>query len=629
MLCRCSRISGLAVVVACLLAASVCLAEAPTVAEILKAHQVNQDRLKPLHVQMTYTQEWTDAFRESRRKEAEQAEAQLKALEAVDPKDVTFTDFPGEWANSPEEFLKQVRKSLRNQTKHFKARDQLRSRNERFELFVNGDDYQIRSFNLRSDRWQLDQNFPNVPVTPESMVAEYRNVSIYSRSSKRTPAARFMYGSSSSIPHVTEEHTESGRLALPPCTGISSHWQHSRQHLIDRLFAQAADHWRIVGQTEQDGRMLTVVEVIDPNPAVVGTYTDENGESYQARAVDFYRAWLDLERGALPIQMHAWKGNERLTLEKLSGQAPAKILMTQEIRKLDNGGFYPVRTVLEKFDHNPAIPRLTREEWAEVKAGSRPDPKVVHERMTWICETVDRDVPSGEEFFVLAAFDDQEFFDLDAGKMVGAPDPKPPIRPGQPAPPLTISHWLDGNRRTLEDFRGQVVVLQFWQLDSSDVQYVVPAIRQLQEKYQGQPVRFISIHRAEPDSEDLTRKLVEYTRKQNWQSTVAIDAVGKADKSATAHAYGIDDTPATVIVGANGLVASHVLSSGLDVGYELDIDDDEEVEAFLKQYYESAGITWPLDENLSEPEINEISSRLMFFHLGKRIDAALKDVKSE
>src|SRR4029079_6698848 len=128
-----------------------------------------------------------------------------------------------------------------------------------------------------------------------------------------------------------------------------------------------------------------------------------------------------------------------------------------------------------------------------------------------------------------------KLFDHDAGKMIGALDPKPLVKAGQQAPPLSIARWLDGKPRALADLKRQVVVLDFWGLWCGACRASVPRLDKIQKRFENQPVTFISIHTAEKDPAVLATQIEGFIKSTGWQYTAAIDKGQMLENSATTY----------------------------------------------------------------------------------------------
>ncbi|MBX3441213.1 MAG: TlpA family protein disulfide reductase [Planctomyces sp.] len=603
-------------------------AEQPPAAAILETYRANASKLTTLHLQVVQRQEWTDAFRESHRLRAEQQEALLKSL-GEDPGQSEALGLPEGYSVS------QFIETMRQQARHAREFENNREIEHRYEIFVDGDDYQLRTlWTWTNEPPEGGWAFPASNVTPESLPVDYALCRIYSRSSLQAPPARIWPGQPrpDSAAHVmlTEQHAGGTQsLDLPPFTAFMWVPLRGTRHPIDEFFSGQADDYRVVGTETVEGRELTIVDVILATEFQSGVQ-EADGSVTLTPMVNHYRAWLDLSRGALPLTLHRWQRLQGYDLSDADRKQPQKVTTVAEVRTLENGAFYPAATACDDYQLDPKASNFTQEQWAEVREGKRTVKQVVFDRMTWMCDVVRTDYPHDDAFFVLNFSNEQPLFDLDAGKAVGAIEQQPPLPVGQPAPPLQTARWVDGETRQLEDFRGQVVLLDFWGLWCGPCRGAVPANKLLQERFQGQPVVFISVHTAGGDPEKLAGRIAEFARQQEWNYLAAIDAGTMIENSQTCAAYGVQGFPTHMVIGRDGRVTfnSGLPPAGLEDLFgkscdEATPEDEARMEAFQKAQFEAAGETYPPAEGLSQAELSEVLTRVSAFHLTQEIAAAL------
>jgi thiol-disulfide isomerase/thioredoxin len=247
---------------------------------------------------------------------------------------------------------------------------------------------------------------------------------------------------------------------------------------------------------------------------------------------------------------------------------------------------------------------------------------------------VETKVPGDDSFFVLEFPKDQPLYDFDAHKIIGALEPLPTVKAGQPAPAWKVARWLDGKQHSLDEFRGKVIVLDFWGLWCGPCRSAVPALTALQEKYKDKPVVFVSIHTAEKDADALAPRIEKFAAEQNWKFLAAIDAGTMTNNSATCHAYGVHGYPTQIVIGGDGVVKfnSDEPPPGMEgiqgkTERELTADDRKKFEAYQKAYMEGAGETWPMDEHMSETEQAELLKRVNVFYMSRQIEQALGERK--
>lgn len=595
----------------------------PTIEEVFAVCLQNRERLNPLHVQYVYQPEWTEASRGSYRKQAEVLEHVLKQVdEGKSIEEVVSSE-----SQIGIEQIRQQAEFARSMADH-------KGVSNTYEIFIDGADYQVRSPRSGSLKEGEKWTFPDVPLTPVSLTQEYAPLRIYSRSTQMQPAAKIWPGQPRPDyrvhPMITEQTIcETSSLNLPPFVdSLTPQWD--ARHPIDTFFSGSIEDYQVIGQEERDGRQLTIVDVSLGTGRYNGSL-EEDGTIKQQEIRHYYRGWLDLERGGIPQVIHMWHEWPELNAETISRWSPYRIITTTEVMELGNGGFYPAVTVEEQFNIDPNVPNPTAEEWAEVRAGKRKVPQVVYERQTWSCTTVETDFPHEQDFFVIEFPEGLPLYDLDAEKTVGALETQPVVTAGQLAPELSVSRWLDGKQRTLDELRGQVVVVEFWGLWCSACRNNVPAMTMLQEKYAGQPVTFVSIHTADHDIEKLADRIANYTQDQNWQFVAGIDEGTMIENSVTAHAYGVRGYPTHVIIGPNGVVLSHgdEPAEGMEditgkTCDELTPEDERRIEAYQKARFEAAGESWPLPDDITQAELVEILSRINVRLFSQEIDSALE-----
>lgn len=611
---------GIIVVAHC----SVLLAAAlPTADEILAIHQANRQKLAQLHLQLVHTYETTEATCKAAQKEATEKETLLSLFTQTKPDDLAI-EVNGKTLRGAEaaQMLTQAGltgnaqkneiKRLRNQTKPFRTIQPM-------ELFLSGQQYQFRQplKNLKTDEELAAWTFSEVPVTPETLLTTYRDISIFSRSTTSQPAGRWWHHSVDNHAYIMRKHlTEVSSVKLPPYTDvIQPRWDH--RHAIDSFFSQPADRYRVVRQENVDGRLLTVVDVgvpLEPGNTLL-----------------LYRAWLDLQRGAVPMKIYHSQGSAKSPVDLFDHWQPSEIVTTHRIEELPGGAYYPAKTVAEEWSLDPDAPPLTQEQSADVRAGKRKQPLAVHRRYTWDCSTVELKSDLGDDFFALAFPPGQKLFDHDAGKTIGALEPQPVVQVGQPAPPLTIGHWLDGQKRTLDDLKGQVVVLDFWGLWCGACRGSVPKLNEFQQQFRDQKVTFISIHNAEGDPKKLATRIEEFARQSNWRYVAAIDAGSMLEDSVTSNAYGVTAYPMTVIIGPDGKIVYvdpqiEGPACGDEDGAKM-AAFEKEANALYKSWFDAVGEAWPLAENLDPKAQEEIHRRVEIKFITRQIDQALKSVR--
>ena len=138
---------------------------------------------------------------------------------------------------------------------------------------------------------------------------------------------------------------------------------------------------------------------------------------------------------------------------------------------------------------------------------------------------------------------------FDPAQAKPVPDP-PPL--GTAAPNWLIVGWTDGQTRTLDDYRGKVIVLDFWGIWCSACMNGLPATKEIEAKYAGRAdIVFLGIHSAGTDMSQI-KKL---QRLKDWNLVTGLDEGSDLAQGAMARAYGAQGWPATVIIDREGKIA--------------------------------------------------------------------------
>ncbi len=113
---------------------------------------------------------------------------------------------------------------------------------------------------------------------------------------------------------------------------------------------------------------------------------------------------------------------------------------------------------------------------------------------------------------------------------------------GRPAPPFQLSD-LYGREVSLSQYRGKVIILDFWATWCGPCRMSMPLLEKLQEENPGS-LKLLAINLEEPM--DLVR---DYVARQNIRSTVLLDEEGKVGR-----AYGSESIPMQVVIDKEGIV---------------------------------------------------------------------------
>jgi thiol-disulfide isomerase/thioredoxin len=120
--------------------------------------------------------------------------------------------------------------------------------------------------------------------------------------------------------------------------------------------------------------------------------------------------------------------------------------------------------------------------------------------------------------------------------------PQTALEVDKAAPKFTLPD-LKGTEYSLDQYRGKVVLLDFWATWCSPCRMTMPLLEKLQNEFHGN-LALLAINLQE--TEDVVR---DYVRTQNVNSHVLLDEEGSV-----AQAYGADSIPMQVLIDRNGTV---------------------------------------------------------------------------
>ncbi|MBI2248205.1 MAG: TlpA family protein disulfide reductase [Armatimonadetes bacterium] len=149
---------------------------------------------------------------------------------------------------------------------------------------------------------------------------------------------------------------------------------------------------------------------------------------------------------------------------------------------------------------------------------------------------------------------------------------------GQPAPALDVEEWFNSRRLSLEELRGKVVVLEFFQLWCPGCNaFSIPLItRWSQETFADEPgIAFVSVHTVfEGHDVQTNDRLSRFLIAKRMRQPVAVDRHrGRDPVPVTMRRYDTGGTPCIVILDQQGVVRFKHLGAF----------KPEPVEAFLRQ----------------------------------------------
>ena len=118
--------------------------------------------------------------------------------------------------------------------------------------------------------------------------------------------------------------------------------------------------------------------------------------------------------------------------------------------------------------------------------------------------------------------------------------------------------WLNtGKPLSINDLKGQVVLLDFWTYCCINCMHIFPDLHYLEEKYKDQPVVVIGVHSGKFDQEKDADHIRQAVLRHNISHPVAVDSEYKIW-----NAYGVNAWPTQVLIGPDGSVVGEVSGEG-------------------------------------------------------------------
>jgi thiol-disulfide isomerase/thioredoxin len=115
--------------------------------------------------------------------------------------------------------------------------------------------------------------------------------------------------------------------------------------------------------------------------------------------------------------------------------------------------------------------------------------------------------------------------------------------PGGPAPSLELVD-LQGKKHSLADYRGKVVLINFWATWCAPCREEMPSIERLRASLEGRPFAVLAVNLAEPES-----RIQKFLDAMPLGFPILLDRDTK-----TTRAWQAKVLPATYIVGADGAI---------------------------------------------------------------------------
>ena len=142
--------------------------------------------------------------------------------------------------------------------------------------------------------------------------------------------------------------------------------------------------------------------------------------------------------------------------------------------------------------------------------------------------------------------------------LAAAPTSAADLKPwtGSPAPGLELRD-LDGRGHRLADYRGKVVLVNFWATWCAPCREEMPSIQRLKEQLAGKPFAVLAVNLDEPET-----RIRKFLSQMTVDFTVLLDPGKKA-----ASAWNARILPASFVIGPDGRIR-YSLVGELDWGHD-------------------------------------------------------------
>jgi peroxiredoxin/protocatechuate 3,4-dioxygenase beta subunit len=130
----------------------------------------------------------------------------------------------------------------------------------------------------------------------------------------------------------------------------------------------------------------------------------------------------------------------------------------------------------------------------------------------------------------------------------------PPVKPGDPAPPLRVAAWLDRSG-VIEapKLEGKVVLVDFWGVTCGPCVAALPEVREAVEHFAGTDLVIIGLH----DSGGKVKDVAAFAARHELRFPLAIDRSddGSSGFGSTFVAYGVHSIPTAAVLDRKGRLA--------------------------------------------------------------------------
>jgi peroxiredoxin len=128
----------------------------------------------------------------------------------------------------------------------------------------------------------------------------------------------------------------------------------------------------------------------------------------------------------------------------------------------------------------------------------------------------------------------------------------PAGEPGRPAPELDGVAWFNTDGRSLKDFRGRYVLLDFWFIGCGPCHGDLPSVKLVHERFAKHGVTVIGVH----DNSSTPEVVQEHCRKHGIEYPTVVDQTDGRILRAY-HALGVQGFPSYILLGPDGTILAN------------------------------------------------------------------------
>ena len=366
-------------------------------------------------------------------------------------------------------------------------------------------------------------------------------------------------------------------------------------HPLDRFFRGPANDLTVIGQQSLHGRKTVVVRRIETKLVPEGW--DKKPGKLEIVTTD--TAWVDPTQGFLPLRIEStvnWASNGK-ALGAPEHRTPSQVVEVTEVLKTKNGGFYPRKGTVTDYAGDPRVQQDFNNLDALFAGTDRKPVMIPYQKNDWEAYTVEAGRSMPASMFVPRFPDDVAVHDESKQTAQKPEAVREPLAAGDAAPPWALASWTDGKPRQVEDFRGKVVLLEFWATWCGPCINQMPAMQDLNRKYEGR-VAVVGIHTAGADLE----KVLAMLNSKGATYPTGVDS-GRPDAGVTLARYGVSGLPTLLLLDRNGKVAW--------------TSQDPRNDGWTRDAAQRLGIAWPPDKDLTIEQLGRVHVELLSDQIDK------------